>query len=71
MLKFYDHFWKIVCGVRDFESFPLFNHVEVLHFQEYQPVCSHNETDKTMAQVNTFASASNVAHVHKYSETSL
>ena len=55
--------------MRDFESFPLFNHVEGLHFQEYQPVCSHNETDKTMTQVNTFASASNVAHVHKYTHS--
>ena len=68
-LKFYDHFLKFVHGVRDVESFPLFNHVEVLHFQEYQPVCSHNETDKTMTQVNTFASAPNVAHVHKYTHS--
>ena len=27
-------------------------------------MCSHNETDKTMTQVNTNAPTPNVAHVH-------
>ena len=37
----------------------------MLHFQEYQPACSQNETDKTMAQVH-YAPTPNVTHVHKY-----
>ena len=38
----------------------------MLYFPEYQPACSHNETDKTMAEADTDAPASMVANTHKY-----